>query len=196
MDPDLLGTTSASFHVLFAYTLVGIGVGLSVTPASKALMASLPASRAGMGSAFTDLTRDFGGSVMNAIMGSALAVAYGSAITKALSSLTPAQSASLGDAAAQKMVGSFEGAEQVASGYPANVAKQITSTAAQAFVDGKEWAVAIAMVFAIGSIVLVLVKYPRQQAEREFFAKVAAESAEERRQQQSAADGGGTTKTG
>jgi MFS transporter, DHA2 family, multidrug resistance protein len=173
------GTTAAGWHVLIAYGLVGIGVGLSVTPASKALMASLPASRAGMGSAFTDLPRDFGGSVMNAIMGSALAVAYGAAIGRDLVGLTPEQSQTLGAKAAQQMTGSFEGAEEVAGQYPAKVAEQIVSAAAQAFVDGKQWAVSIALLFALGSLVLVLVAYPRRDAERDFFAKIARQSEEE-----------------
>lgn len=163
-------------HILGAYTLVGAGVGLSVTPASKALMASLPASRAGMGSAFTDLTRDFGGSVMNAIMGSALAVAYGAAITKALATLTPQQSEALGDKAAQQMVGSFEGAEQVAEQYPPNIAAEITNAAATAFTDGKTLAVGIALIFALGSIALVVLAYPRRDAERAFFAQIAAQN--------------------
>jgi len=165
------------FHILFAYALVGAGVGLAVTPASKALMASLPASRAGMGSAFTDLTRDFGGSVMNAIMGSALAVAYSASIAKVLSTLTPSQSHALGDAAAQQMVSSFEGAEAVAKNYPPSVQQQILEAAATAFTDGKQLAVSIALLLVVGSVAFVLLAYPRRDAEREFFAHIAQENA-------------------
>ena len=167
---------AAGFHVLFAYAFVGIGVGLAVTPASKALMASLPASRAGMGSAFTDLTRDFGGSVMNAIMGTALAIAYGASITRALNALTPAQSEALGTDAASQIVASFEGAEGVAAGYPPNVAQQIITQAAESFSEGKEVAVALALAFALTSIVLVLWKYPRKAEEFAFFEKIEAQN--------------------
>lgn len=170
---------AAWIHILFAYALVGTGVGLSVTPASKALMASLPASRAGMGSAFTDLTRDFGGSVMNAIMGSALAVAYSASITKVLATLTPQQSQTLGNDAAQQMVSSFEGAEAVAKSYPASIQQEIIDAAANAFTDGKQWAVGIALVMAVGSTIFVLIAYPRRDAERAFFAKIAEQSAAE-----------------
>jgi MFS transporter, DHA2 family, multidrug resistance protein len=161
------------FHVLFAYAFVGIGVGIAVTPTSKALMASLPAARAGMGSAFTDLTRDFGGSVMNAIMGTALAVAYGASISNKLSALPPQQSADLGSQAAGEIVASFEGAAGVAQQYPANVAEQIVAAAAQSFSRGKEVAVGIALLFALGSIVLVWTRYPRKDAELEFFDTIA-----------------------
>ena len=167
---------AAGFHVLFAYTFVGIGVGIAVTPASKALMASLPASRAGMGSAFTDLTRDFGGSVMNAIMGTALAVAYGASITRALNALSPAQSEALGTQAAGEIVASYEGAEAVAAGYPPNVAQQIISQAAESFSEGKEVAVALALAFALTSIALVLWKYPRKPEEFAFFEQIEAQN--------------------
>ncbi len=161
------------YHVLIAYAFCGAGVGLSVTPASKALMASLPTARAGMGSAFTDLTRDFGGSVMNAIMGSALAVAYSASISRALGALSPQQSEALGTQAAQQMLSSFEGAEAVAQQYPASVQQEIVDAASTAFTDGKQWAIAIAMVLVLGAIALVVIAYPRRQAETDFFAKIA-----------------------
>ncbi|MFI0431738.1 MAG: MFS transporter [Candidatus Nanopelagicales bacterium] len=167
---------AVTFHIVFAYALVGVGVGLAITPASKALMASLPASRAGMGSAFTDLTRDFGGSVMNAIMGTALAVAYGAAITSDLKGLSPQQSAALGDSAAQQMVSSYEGAASVAERYQEPISGQIVDAAASAFSEGKEVAVSLALLFTLASVVLVLVKYPRKPAEFDFFAKIEQEN--------------------
>ena len=184
---------AAGFHVLFAYAFVGIGVGIAVTPASKALMASLPASRAGMGSAFTDLTRDFGGSVMNAIMGTALAVAYGASITRALNALSPAQSEALGTQAASEIVASYEGAEAVAEGYPANVAQQIISQAAESFSEGKEVAVSLALAFALTSIVLVLWKYPRKPEEFAFFEEIAAQNRAAAEKAAAASGGSGDT---
>jgi len=172
---------TAEFHVIFAYTFVGIGVGIAVTPASKALMASLPAARAGMGSAFTDLTRDFGGSVMNAIMGTALAIAYGSSISKALGSLTPQQAQELGSQAATEIVSSFEGAEAVAANYPAPIAEQLVAAAAQSFSQGKEVAVSLALLFALASIALVLWRYPPKVQEFAFFDDMAAQNRQEAR---------------
>lgn len=160
-----------TYHVLIAYFFTGLGVGLSVTPASKALMASLPHSRAGMGSAFTDLTRDFGGSVMNAIMGSALAVAYAASITAVLNNLSPAQSQALGTTATQEILGSFEGAEEVAKQYPPNIGQQIINAASEAFVDGKTWAVGIALVMALAALALVLTAFPRHQQEVDIYAQ-------------------------
>ena len=83
--------------VLLAYAIVGGGVGICATPAAHALMASLPVSRAGMGSAFTDLTRDFGGAIMQAVMGTVLAIVYANYFTKAFASLPPQRAANLSD---------------------------------------------------------------------------------------------------
>lgn len=173
------------FHVLFAYALVGAGVGLSAAPASKALMASLTTARAGMGSAFTDLTRDFGGAVMMAVMGSALAIAYSSSLSTAISKLSPVQAEELGSQAAQQIMSSYEGAAAVAERYPPTPAEQIMSAASTGFTEGKSLAVGIALLFTLLAVALVLIRYPRQQAETAFFARIAEESRREAEQAQS-----------
>lgn len=170
---------AAEFHVLFAYALVGAGVGLSAAPASKALMASLPTSRAGMGSAFTDLTRDFGGAVMNAVMGSALAIAYSAYIQQALAKLSPAQSQALGAQASQQLVSSFDGAADVAQRYPPTPASQIMEAAATGFTQGKSWAVGIALLMSLLAIALVLLKYPGRDKETAFFVDISEQSRRE-----------------
>lgn len=179
---------AAGFHVLFAYAFVGMGVGIAVTPTSKALMASLPAARAGMGSAFTDLTRDFGGSVMNAIMGTALAVAYGASISRTLSDLPSDEASDLGSQAASEIVASFEGADAVAEKYPPDVASKIVAAAEQSFSQGKEVAIAIALLFALLSILLVIRMYPRKPTEQAFFESMAARNQAEAEQRKDSQD--------
>ncbi len=170
---------AAAFHVLFAYALVGAGVGLAAAPASRALMASLPTSRAGMGSAFTDLTRDFGGAVMNAVMGSALAIAYSAYIQQAIVKLSPQQSEALGAQASQQLVSSFDGAAEVAQRYPPTPAAQIMDAAATGFTQGKSWAVGIALLMSLLAIALVLLKYPGKRKEMAFFVDIAEQSRRE-----------------
>ena len=62
--------------VVVAYLLVGVGIGLAATPVSRSLSASLPISKAGMSSASVDLTKDLGGAVFQALLGTLLAIAY------------------------------------------------------------------------------------------------------------------------
>lgn len=158
--------------VLIGYGLVGTGVGLAATPASRSLMSSVPPTRGGMGSAFLDLTRDFGGAILQAIMGGVLAGAYARQMKADLSSLSPAQAAQVSSDAAQQLTGSFEGAADVAKSYPSAAAEQIVHAASVAFTDGKTLAIGVALLMTLIGLVLVLVVYPRRDAEEAYYVSV------------------------
>jgi hypothetical protein len=162
--------------VLLAYALVGTGVGLAATPASRSLMSSVPPSRGGMGSAFLDLTRDFGGAIMQAIMGGLLAAAYAAGIAADLAGLPAQDAAMVSDQTADALTSSFQSAEQVAQQYP-DYASQITAAAADAFTSGKSAAIAVALAMTLVGLVLVLLVYPRKAAEEAYYEKVQAEQA-------------------
>src|SRR4029078_530360 len=59
---------SPYWHIGLAYGLIGIGIGLAGTPASRSLTGSVPVARAGMASATADLQRDLGGAIMQSIL--------------------------------------------------------------------------------------------------------------------------------
>ena len=56
--------------------LFGIGMGLTAAPATESIMGALPPSRAGVGSAVNDTTRQTGGALGIAIIGSTFAALY------------------------------------------------------------------------------------------------------------------------
>jgi hypothetical protein len=56
--------------------LLGGGLGLTTAPATEAIMGSLPPDKAGVGSAVNDTTREFGGTLGVAIVGSIFASLY------------------------------------------------------------------------------------------------------------------------
>jgi Na+/melibiose symporter-like transporter len=56
--------------------LFGIGLGLTSAPATESIMGSLPPSRAGVGSAINDTTRQTGGAIGIAIIGSLFIASY------------------------------------------------------------------------------------------------------------------------
>jgi MFS transporter, DHA2 family, multidrug resistance protein len=163
--------------VLLGYALIGVGVGLAATPASRSLMGSVPTNRGGMGSAFLDLTRDFGGAILQAIMGGLLAAAYASRMTADLAGLPPDTATQVSTQTAQALTSSYESAEQVAAANP-QYATQITNAAAQAFTDGKTAAIGIALLLTLVGLVLVLLVYPRKQAEEAYYETVQAGTAE------------------
>ncbi|MDP4015298.1 MAG: MFS transporter [Candidatus Nanopelagicales bacterium] len=159
--------------IVSAYGFAGFGAGLTMASASHSLMASLPIARGGMGSAFLDLTRDFGGAIMNAIMGTVLAVFYAASLMARFRELPPAEASSISQSVGREMTSSYAGAEQVASGYPDH-AQAIIQAASQAFTEGKSAALAVALVLSGLALVLLLVKYPRRADEEAFFAEVEA----------------------
>lgn len=166
--------------VMISYGLCGLGVGIASTCGSRSLMASLPTSRAGMGSAFTDLTRDFGGAIMQALMGSVLAVVYANYLNRAFSELTPEQAANYSDEATKQILGSFEGAAEVAQNFPQARAEALIDAASTAYTHGKTTAYAIGVIMCLIALALVLWKYPRKDEEVAFMESIAEESARER----------------
>lgn len=135
-------------------------------------MGSVPPARAGMGSGFLDLTRDFGGAVIQALMGALLAGAYASRITADLSALPADEASQVSESTAEAMTSSFTSAAQVAEQYPSDVASRIVDAASVAFTAGKSWAMAVGLVLVLAGLVLVWVMFPRRQAENDYYDKV------------------------
>ena len=165
--------------VVVAYLLIGIGIGLAATSASRSLSASLPISKAGMSSAWVDLTKDLGGAVFQAVLGTLLAVAYSKYFTKAFDSLPPSQAQALGSRAAQEIGSSYEGAEAVAKTLPGADATELISAAQRAFTNGKVAAIGVALASVLVGLFLVWWKYPHMDEERRLFGEIRAENAAE-----------------
>jgi EmrB/QacA subfamily drug resistance transporter len=81
-----LSADSAYFGpVLAAMVIMAAGLGLTTSPATEAIMGALPPARAGVGSAVNDTTREFGGTLGVAIVGSVFATLYAAKVVEALS---------------------------------------------------------------------------------------------------------------
>jgi MFS transporter, DHA2 family, multidrug resistance protein len=74
-------------RIIVAMTLMAAGLGLTSSPATEAIMGALPLGKAGVGSAVNDTTREVGGTLGVAIVGSVLSSAYGSHLGTALARL-------------------------------------------------------------------------------------------------------------
>jgi len=164
--------------VLVGYALLGCGVGVAGTPSSRSLTASLPVRRVGMGSASADLTKDLGGAVFQAILGTLLTIAYAQYFTRAFAKLPAAQAQKLGQSAAAEVSSSFAGARHVAETLPGADADQLAAAARDAFTDGKTLAISFALLAALVGVALVLWKYPRHQAEQDELSAIAAKNEE------------------
>ena len=125
-----------------------------------------------MGSAFLDLTRDFGGAILQALMGGLLATAYAASLTTAFAGLPADEAAKLSDQAADQITASYAGAEQVAASYPQAPASELMAAAAQAFTDGKSLAIAAALVLTLIGLLLVIVVFPRRARELAYYESI------------------------
>jgi MFS family permease len=67
---------------LMVRLVIGVGFGITTAPVTESIMGSLPPSRAGVGSAVNDTTRQTGGALGVAVIGSVFAARYHAAIGK------------------------------------------------------------------------------------------------------------------
>ena len=123
----MLDTTTAYWVVGSLLLLFGIGGANTMAPATDAVMAALPESHAGVGSALNDTTRQVGGALGVGIFGSIFNSLYSSNVTSAVADL-PAEAASL----AKNSVG---GAFQVAADLGEAGSGSLVQAANSSFVD-------------------------------------------------------------
>ena len=79
----VLATTRAGTSVLVivaAEVLIGLGLGQTTAPSTTLIMTSVPTSKAGVGSAVNDLSRELGGALGIAVLGSLVNAVYRSKI--------------------------------------------------------------------------------------------------------------------
>jgi EmrB/QacA subfamily drug resistance transporter len=72
----LLGASSGFGAVLVAQIILAAGIGLAMTPATNAIVSSLPPEKQGVASAVNDVTREIGTALGIAIMGSMFTSGY------------------------------------------------------------------------------------------------------------------------
>jgi EmrB/QacA subfamily drug resistance transporter len=71
-----LGTAGSYWHLFAGLALLGTGMGLSGSPATTAIVASLPREKQGVASSVNDLSRELGGALGIAVLGSILNSTY------------------------------------------------------------------------------------------------------------------------
>lgn len=123
-----------------------------------------------MGSSFTDLTRDFGGALIQALMAAALTVTYSASMMSSYASLPADEAARTSQEAAVGIANSYLKAESVAASYPPASAEGLMRDAATAFTTGKTYAFVIAIVLVALALAVVWRWYPRRVEESAVFA--------------------------
>jgi MFS-type transporter involved in bile tolerance (Atg22 family) len=152
--------------VALAFMFVGVGIGLSGTPASRSLTGSVPVMKAGMASGTADLQRDLGGAIFNSLFGALLASGYAAAMNAAIAALP--QGSAIPPAAISGLTMSYAGAQTVAAEYP-QYATQITAAAQQSFLAGDQQAYIAGILAVLIGAALVFFVFPKAEQERELL---------------------------
>jgi fucose permease len=153
----LSGADVESGYGLIAAVLgvLGLGMGLTMAPATESVMNAVSLDKASVGSAINDATRTMGGALGVAVLGSLVTSGYRAGMDGA------------GDVARDSLAGALAVAQRI--GGPGG--DSLAATAQQAFVDGMHTAVFVAAaVAALGSL-LVLVALPGRDARTALVAE-------------------------
>ena len=140
---------SAALVCLFTFGLA-LSMGFAMAPATASVMSAVPEAKAGVGSAMSDVTRQVGGALGVAVIGSIIASAY---------------SADMGGAPG--LAGDSVGAAHAVAGQLGGSAgAELTARAGQAFTDALGIGMAAAAIVAVAGAVLVLLRLPGERAAR------------------------------
>jgi DHA2 family multidrug resistance protein-like MFS transporter len=154
--------------VVIAFMFVGVGIGLSGTPASRSLTGSVPSIKAGMASGTADLQRDLGGAIFTALFGAFLAAGYAASMTAAIAAAP--QGTEAPPAAVSSATMSYAGAQSVAAEYP-QYATQITTAAKSSFLAGDSQAYLAGIIAVLLGAVLVFFLFPKAEKERKLLGE-------------------------
>ncbi|HEX3711149.1 MAG TPA: DHA2 family efflux MFS transporter permease subunit [Trebonia sp.] len=144
--------------VIISMTLMAAGLGLTTGPATEAIMGALPAGKAGAGSAVNDTTREVGGTLGVAIVGSVLNSAYGSHVFSSLTAL--GASASAAHLAGQSVIAGMN----VAGRFPAPLRDAAASAVRTAFVTGLHRGSLVAAGTSLAAALVALLFVPARPA--------------------------------
>ncbi len=151
-------------NIFWRLMLMAAGMGLTMAPATDSVMGSLPLFKAGVGSAVNDTTRQVGGALGVAVIGSVLATTYGDKITSFFAG-TPVP-AEIVDATSNSIGAVPTVAQKLTESGLGEVAVQLQTVADNAFVDAVHWGVTVAaMATGIGVVIALVFLPARARAE-------------------------------
>lgn len=147
-----LTPSSSYLGVALALILFGGGMGLTTAPATGSIMESMPLAKAGVGSAVNDTTREVGGSLGVAVLGSLYATGYRHHLAPALAGAPRSVVV-----AARQSVGAALGASR---SVPGPAGRALAEAARLAFTDAMTIVFLVAAAIAVLTGLLVLTVMP------------------------------------
>jgi predicted MFS family arabinose efflux permease len=132
---------------LVASVLMAAGMGMAMAPATESIMDAVPAAKAGVGSAMNDATREVGGVLGVAIVGSVVASAYSAALADATAGLSAETAAQAGE--------SIGAASMIAAQVGGADGQAMLLAAQEAFIHAADRGVLIAAAVALAGAAVI-----------------------------------------
>jgi predicted MFS family arabinose efflux permease len=133
--------------VVLSMVTIAAGLGLATSPATESIMGALPPEQAGAGAAVNDTTREFGGTLGVAVVGSVFLSVYGAEVADGYRRMgLPQRFESI-------VTESMGGGLQVAARLPGSTGAHLVEVVRAAFIDGlSRGSLVAAAVVAVGAI--------------------------------------------
>jgi EmrB/QacA subfamily drug resistance transporter len=156
LSTALLWTADMPYWPIGLWFFTGaLSMGCIMGPATGSVMGAVPKDKAGVASAMNDVTRQVGGSLGTAVIGSLITSLYSSRVADAAASLP-----SSAQSAVQDSIGT---ANAAAAQLPADQAASLTHSAASAFTDALGLGLCAAAIAALFAAVVVIRRLPARE---------------------------------
>ena len=159
--------------VMLRMMLMATGMALTMAPATESIMSSLPLAKAGVGSAVNDTTRQVGGAMGVAIVGSVLSSIYASKMGDFLAGTPIKRGAAAG---IKESLGAALGAAKGLARSAPELAASLAHTANAAFVDGMQVGILVAAGATAVGAVIAFIWLPARARREDVEAQHAAHS--------------------
>ncbi|HEV3401450.1 MAG TPA: MFS transporter [Acidimicrobiales bacterium] len=163
----VVGPRTSYFVLAVALVLLGAGMSLTAAPATGSIMSAVPHAKAGVGSAINDTTREVGGALGIAVLGSIANAVYRSAVDLGGFALPPP----VADAAGESVGAATALSEQVPGG------AELATRAGAAFTDAFNLASAVSVALALAAAVAVAAVFNRRTERAAAGERVPADPA-------------------
>jgi MFS transporter, DHA2 family, multidrug resistance protein len=157
--------------IMWRIIVMATGMGLVMAPATESIMGSLPRAKAGVGSAVNDTTRQVGGALGVAVIGSVMTSAYSGNVASSL------RSAGASPAVVTQAKEGLGLALQAAAQAPAALHSRIVTDAQDAFVTGMHHGVIVGALATFIGMIVVIRWLPARAASTEVFEEQDVEEA-------------------
>jgi EmrB/QacA subfamily drug resistance transporter len=150
---SLAGVSTTYWYIVLVLIVMALGMSLAMPSLSTGIVQSVPMHKAGVGSAVNDTTREVGGAVGIALVGSIVTSIYRHKLAPSLDALPP----ELADMARDNVGKALAAADRAAQVVGPDVAHQLTADVRQSFVDGSQIGlrIAAALVAIAGAVIVV-----------------------------------------